>query len=244
MEIVDILRDSLWQFIGALVGTIALVVTVVIFFRSTNRKSLSVEKISNTLLLAVDMAKAQRLQILFDGHQVSEPRLVILRFVNDGNAPVESRDFEMPIAVSFDKSCVVLEANVIDRVPDSIKPVIEVVDQSKLAVFPLLLNPDDSFTIQALVAGSRRIEIKVDSRISGVKEITDLHQSHARRRAQRLLVSSLFLIPIVIGMILLIRSQPPGGTWSLFLLTAGTMSGILGLIGLIVYGLRKFFQNL
>ena len=140
MEIFNILRDSIWQFIGAVIGILAIVVTVVIYRRSTTHKSLSYEVISNSPLLAADLRQAEDIQVLHRGNQVTNPSLVILEFINDGNGSVEARDFAEPLTITFNTSCMVLEAKIIKCVPESLKPKIEIIDQSNLIVQPLLLN--------------------------------------------------------------------------------------------------------
>lgn len=229
--IVQFLRDSMWQSIGAVIGILAIVVTVVIYRRSTTHKSLSYEVISNSPLLAADLRQAEDIQVLHRGNQVTNPSLVILEFINDGNGSVEARDFAEPLTITFNTSCMVLEAKIIKCVPESLKPKIEIIDQSNLIVQPLLLNSGDSFVIHALLSDYHD-EIQIGARISGVKEIVDrkIFQMNGMVKLRALMWTLVFLLSF--GTAILFNSIPQvPKSLSDLLLIAGTFGGAVGLLG-------------
>ena len=50
---IELLRDPLWQFVGAILGFVAIGITIIIFWLQRTRKSLSYEILSNTSLLTI-----------------------------------------------------------------------------------------------------------------------------------------------------------------------------------------------
>ena len=152
----EVLRDNLWQFVFGLAG---ILVAVLIHFAGLKRKEL--------LFFSVWAW----------GEPVDEngPRFKTRRFVvmlaNTGKVPIAPSDYEGPITFYAPKPCQILDAAITATHPDNIHPRM-VLDQGKLELSPLLLNPGDSITFKASSTVAPFINsICVDGRIAGVNEI-------------------------------------------------------------------------
>lgn len=165
----DILRDPLWQFIGAAIAFAAVVATIAIFISQRRRKQLSYEVISSTPLLSMREELEGKVSILFGDTPVQRVHLLIIRFENSGNVPIPASDYERPLSISLGADARILSAEITDVTPASLS--VDFSQAENGVVFqPVLLNPKDAFAIKILVSDVAK-EIHADSRILGVHEI-------------------------------------------------------------------------
>ena len=99
-----ILSDPTCQFIIVILLTIAaIVVSVIIYLKQRQRRSLSYEIVSATPLLSVEEDIKKDLQISYKGKPVEQVHLVMIKILNSGSLPIPSKDYEQPITISFGK---------------------------------------------------------------------------------------------------------------------------------------------
>jgi hypothetical protein len=191
----EFLRDPLWQFIGAVIGGIGLVVAIVSFLQR-KRKRLSYEIVSSSSLLSLDRQIKGKVKILYDGIEVEKVHLIVIRVYNSGNTPIKSGDYERPIKFSFGPSARILSFEVTETEPDNLDVGVTP-DENSVSVDPLLLNSKDSILLTALVSEFDGL-VNSDARIVGIKSIqevdskyTNLLQAFARAFASSLIGDSL-----------------------------------------------------
>jgi hypothetical protein len=165
----DLLRDPIWQFIGAILGIIAIVVSVYLFLLQRNRKSLAYKIETETALLTVTDELRGKLQIIYEGVPVQNVHLIILKIISDGNLPIASNDFEKPLNFSFGDEAVVLGAEIIKTNPITLKPKLNIME-GKISLEPTLLNSKDTLTIKVIISQFGGV-ITPDARIVGVSNI-------------------------------------------------------------------------
>ncbi|MBK6646837.1 MAG: hypothetical protein IPG44_14025 [Anaerolineales bacterium] len=166
---IDLMRDSIWQFIGAVLGLIALIATIIIFFIQRTKKSLAYEIVTSTPLLAVSDEVKGKVQILFEGVQVQNVHLVIFNIINDGNIGITSSDFERPITINLSENAKILSLEVIKTSPGNLDPRL-ITSETAITISPLLLNAGDVISIRLLVAQYNNV-INIDARILGITKI-------------------------------------------------------------------------
>ena len=76
---IDLLRDPVWQFIGATIAIVAIIVSLAVYFAQRRKKRLTYEILSRTPLLSMVEESAGKLQILFEGEIVRDVFLVVLK---------------------------------------------------------------------------------------------------------------------------------------------------------------------
>lgn len=165
----DILRDQIWQFIGAVLGLLAIAVTVLIFRWQRSRKALTFEVVTFSPLLTVASDVKDKLQITFEGKPVTNLRLLVLRLYNSGNVPIPAMDYERRIELVFDEKAEIIDAAVIETAPDNIRATIDF-KSDRVGVDPVLLNPKESMTLRILTTQDRQ-EFDIDARIIGISNI-------------------------------------------------------------------------
>jgi hypothetical protein len=199
----DYLRDPLWQFVGAVLAVITIIVSIVLYFFQRRKKTLAYEIISRTAVLSASEEIAGKLQILFQGEAVREVHLLVLRLINNGNVPVTSADYEREISFVFIDCIKILSAEISDTNPSNLSAEIALKDNN-IRVEPILLNPGDSITIKTLISGFKN-NIEIDGRIVGVKTIG--RRTEANSWSFKFMVAGLIVFSI--GFTLLATSTQP-----------------------------------
>jgi len=188
-----------------------------------------------TPLLTVNEELKGKIQVTFEGTPVQNVHLVLLKILNNGNVPIASSDFELPLSFSFGEKSRILSAQVTDTKPKSLKPILEVEPQ-QIMLQPTLLNSGDTITVKLLFAQYGNT-IEPDGRVIGVKEIT---------RAADVNREGAWLIAIATGVVMLLgviagvwigrgtSGQPPDlPGWFLVLIS------IVTLLTVATYNFRK-----
>jgi len=174
-----ILRDPVWQFVGALLAVAAMGLSVWIYFAQRTSKRLLVERIVRIPLVTMGPNAVPGLTVSLNGRPINQATVLVVRIENIGNAAIPATDYESPIALIFDGTSEVLDASLSDASPDSL-PVTFDRSGSVLRLAPLLLNPGDVFTFRALLAASD-VRYSVSARIAGVKRVETIRPVPATR---------------------------------------------------------------
>lgn len=163
---IDWLSKSWWQGLGVL---LAVVLAIGGLWWQQNRKELSYEVVSQTSLVSLEDPTAQQLQVFFNGKQVADPSLIVLRVRNTGNVPIPRVDYEKPLTFQFGQSVEVLNSEITSMTPTNLGASINP-SANSVELSPVLLNSSDELLLKTLVTGSN-ITITVDARIIGVSSI-------------------------------------------------------------------------
>lgn len=198
----EILRDPVWQFIGATFAFAAVVVAIFLYWMQRQRKALSYEIISRTPLLSMEEEVQGKLQILFDDKLVQGVHLVAVRIINSGNVPIVSADYERPVNLSFGENTQILTAEVSETNPEILRATAAIED-TKVVLAPVLLNSEDSITLKILVSQFDG-QISVDGRIVGVKGI----RKSVDGRAQYFVLPIGGMVLAVVSLALWMRTLP------------------------------------
>lgn len=153
----------------AIISVAALCVAVLAYLKQRNRKEITYEVISDTSVLSVKKEVKDKVKILFDGKDVSNSRLVILRIWNSGTVPIMDADFKenQPITFDFGEKAEILYAEIIETIPNSIKDNVTLKqDIEKLILEPSLLNVKESVKLKILLTKFDG-KVNADARIVG-----------------------------------------------------------------------------
>ena len=165
----EILRDPVWQFVGAMLALLAIAVTIWAYFAQRPRKRLLVERVARVPLITVGADRIPGLQITIDGHQIERATVVVVLVRNLGNAPLAAKDFESSLTLDFEVGSVVLDAQISGSTPEHLPVMVE--RSANLVTFSKnLLNPRDTFECRILVKDSSGDYVP-KARIAGVREI-------------------------------------------------------------------------
>jgi hypothetical protein len=165
----ELLRDGVWQFVGALISLLALVVAIVTIVVQARKKSFSYTIIADNELLHRNDLLSEHVKVKYDDVNVVRLRLLAIRFRNDGNVPISSRDFEEPLTIGLERGSKILSVTCSEQRPEALR-IDASADGNVATLKPVLLNRGDQFALQLIVGDSVKIP-KVGGRILGVPEL-------------------------------------------------------------------------
>ena len=194
------LIDAGW--ISAITSVIAIILTLLIYFITRKKKSLSYEVLSESPLISISDEIKSGLQVLYNGKPVENIHLCLIKFMNDGNVPIAANDYERPLTLSFGDPSSLVYVEKMQVTPSNLTLHIDVSGQA-ITVAPIMLNPGDSFTVKALI-NQYGGEFDVDARVLGVKSIYTPPKSDRKIKVRLAAVSAVSLVLLaVIGSALL-----------------------------------------
>lgn len=228
--LVQVLRDSIWQFVGAALTLIGIYLTIRSEQTRRGRKELTYHVESVYALLATRLEGD--LQIQFRGRILPQAFLAVIRVENSGNRSILSRDYDEPLRLVADDKVAILSATITDSHPPELKiPLKYNVDRETL-LGSVLLNPGDRFTLQTLIgirdtawseyqyapddylSRSIAASLRIEGRIVGVRSII----RQKSRRSVLVKVLNFVLNPFVvvfIGLLLLIFGTDLSLAWKI-----------------------------
>jgi hypothetical protein len=194
-NVIEIIRDQAWQFIGAVIGLFALIVSIAIYFFGRKRKHLSYSIIASEPLLTVDEALSGEIKVSFNDELVQDVHLLIIKVTNSGNIAIEESDFKLSLAFGFGDAKI-LSYEVIESPPQGLHAKLRKSGGDRgIVLNPLLLNASDSVVLKFLLSGYNN-ELTPSGRIKDVKRIDKVNRS--RIATDPLSMRGLFFLVIFI----------------------------------------------
>ncbi len=192
----DFLRDPIWTFLSIIITATLTIISLAVSKRWQSRKRIAYEIISNTPVLAVSPRIKHRVKILFDGKPVTDVDLLTIKLWNAGNVPINRNDYEKPFTFSFGTNAKILSTNTFDAKPGNINVVLTQAKNS-ITLQPTLLNPGDSVKLAVLITQFKEGDIEVDTRIEGVKQVTESKPAISAKAFLPLIVTLLACVNII-----------------------------------------------
>ena len=196
----------------ALLVVAVVTVGATIFFslRADKKKSITVRYLGERALLSREGRNGAGLSVSFAGEQVDAPWLLSGRLENTGTLPIEARDVEKPIQLSFSTGKVIGA-----EITEKNQPAIEasaVHDKDSVTLAHALLNPGDFIGFNIIFDGKPGAPT-ASMRISGVPRVEQVVSSVGEKKSY----ATLFPLPTPILYLALILGSIVG----LFLVGSG-----------------------
>ena len=171
-ELLQLLRDPIWQSIGALFGAVALGLTVGLYVwdRRRERKKVSLEVMANVPLFRVSPRAGKKLRVLYGDREISNLSLIQYRIQNTGRLPIPPADIVKPIRICLSPKASIVETGIVSLQPPDLNVQVSQIDDSTVELTKSLLNPGDS-VVGKIVAADNDGSIRTEARIVGVSSI-------------------------------------------------------------------------
>ncbi len=104
-SLIDLLRDPSWQFWGiaiSIVLSIAGIVIPLIVQRSSSRKKITYQFVSDAPVVSIHHGLQSRIKIYLDNDLVEDARHLVLKVRNSGNIAVTDHDYDPPLKFVFE----------------------------------------------------------------------------------------------------------------------------------------------
>lgn len=172
----ELLRDGVWQAIGAVFSVAAIIVSFAIYRWQLQKPAFTYLVKSAYPLLKSTEELHGRLSVQVDGVAVRNIDVMFIEFQNPGNRPIARTDFDVPVSITFKPPVRIISAVVDTESPRNLGVNIGVEEQ-QVTVTPMLLNPGDGFTLKLLLS-SDSLKYAISGRIVGVKQISETKPSY------------------------------------------------------------------
>ena len=129
-------------------------------------KKLSYELILNTPLVKVSSEVKDKIEVYYEKNKVENPQIVIIRFLNNGNQPISTSDFEQNIKLIFPNDTKIIQCEITKLNPTNLLLNFNHADNT-ISIDPLLLNSNEGFTLNLIIEGQDS-SFKIIDRIKGV----------------------------------------------------------------------------
>lgn len=179
---------------------LGIIVSVILWIKNQRRKELSYQVITNKPLVGLKGSKKKKVEIFYDGVNVNDAHLLVLKLINSGHLPINPSDFEGKVSVKLSAGTRILLAQVEETAPSDLveryreksgkDDLIEIVDDSKVILNPVLLNGNDFITVQLLLNYPVR-RVRLIGHVQGIGQIQELRP---RSIASNMLIFLGFLV--------------------------------------------------
>ena len=172
----DLLRDPIWQFVGAAIAMIGIAVALRTYWLQRQIKELAFGIVSSRRLLSVADEVSPRVTVELDGKSVKNLHLVVYGVKNSGHRAISQSDFQRALKISFPEGQVI-SAGIASEVPSNLGATL-VATESSVELNPVLLNSGDKLLIQVLLSARSPSE-SVDARIIDIPSLVPIN-THPR----------------------------------------------------------------
>jgi hypothetical protein len=196
----DLLRDPIWQFVGAIVAIAAIGISIVLFYLGQPKHELQVLEDISTSLVDVRPEAEGLIEIFYKGKAVPNVSLIQLRIRNSGNQAILPSGYVENLAFTFDSSIEIIDYLVTHTEPGNLGVVLSRTLPNKVEILPVLLNPGDSATIRFIVIGQgsqSTSNFSVTGRIKDIKDVTFLTAADIQKTSPTRVVIQLVLWLVV-----------------------------------------------
>lgn len=155
-KITHFLKHSLWklpiwQFIGIVIGIVAVWATYDVFNKSQEIRDLQIVTLADTSLVEIKNDVATDIEVFYKGKEFSNLSLLQLKIENIGTEPILITDYVEPISIAFPKQAKIIESAIIASEPRNINAK-AILENNTVSIEPVLLNSGDRFIVKLIVA--------------------------------------------------------------------------------------------
>ncbi len=223
----DLTSFASWaQIISVPLAILAIAISILLYYRSKQKRSLAciIESIDTPIAIKVDKSRLEGdVEIRYKGQIVENIFIVRATFTNTGNTPLKNADFVEPLTFSLDNVRFLRQPRISNMKPENLSatltlaPTSEALDQKVTLISFNLLNPQEEFTVEFVCTGKPSLPI-VKARIEGITQIELLDRSGIQslelQRSVLVQVNRIFVVLAVISFIFIIAYPfvNPNGT--------------------------------
>ena len=165
--------------VTVILSIIACAVSILLYFKSRMRKSLTYLLVSEAPLLETKDQIKHDVKITYQQEEVWNIHLLEIGFLNDGNMPISKQDFLRGISLEFNPEAKILEVRTEDSSPKNLQIWFDRKTRNIMDIKPELLNPKEWFILRILVA--EFVNFALNARIAGIETIRSQKDIEIRR---------------------------------------------------------------
>ncbi|MBJ7575254.1 hypothetical protein [Luteimonas sp. MC1828] len=233
----ELLRDPVWQFIGAVLALVGLSITILFFIKQRRLKELSAGFLVKKHLISISESISDRVEMKLDGEHIENLKIYSFGIKNSGNVEIRKEDFEKPISLSIGDGAKIVEFSITKFNPRSLKPVASG-DARTILVEPLLLNSGDYFVLDVLATGASST-LDIECRVAGVPNLETINSGvrYTPDRTTNLIYN--LAISGVVGAGMYFAAKFSGDRPDIALISVGAFAGMLAIMNFAHYAIGR-----
>lgn len=138
------------------------------FYRKQKLQKILSKKIISITSLISKNGSTNELDIFYHGEKLNNPNVILIKFINNGNIPIQSSDFVKPIIISFNDINKIISSEITDLTTTQ--------TDSEVIIKPLLINIGEYFIVKIIVDGVL-YQTNFNTRIVGIKSISEYKET-------------------------------------------------------------------
>lgn len=166
------------------VEIVGIILGFLYFYFQKKKKRFSYEIISESPLYSIhDEELKDRLKIYLDDTLVDDLNLLIIKFMNNGNVDVSSRDFETPVFITFNEDAEILGYEIIEKYPETMEYDMGS-EKNRYKINKNLFNVNYYVTIKLLISKYKEIK-QIHGGILGIEKIEEITEDTIKETTMR-----------------------------------------------------------
>jgi len=174
LTLLELLRDAVWQFVGAVLALLGVVVAIYLYWLQRQSKELAFGLLSSRRPLSIADELSSRVTVQLDGTPVGNLHLLVFGLKNSGHRAVLPQDFAKAFSIAFSNGKVV-SAEIASQHPKNLGAQLTV-QEHWVELHPVLLNPGDQLLVQILLS-STKPDWKVDARVVDIPAFAEINRT-------------------------------------------------------------------
>lgn len=187
------LQEKRKWLITIVLSVLALIVPFAIFAISTSEKTLDF-KIHSQTEISKGSIPVKGLKITMNGEDIESIYAYRIKISNSGSVPILKYDFEKALSIYVSEDSKIYSIKKRHTYPENLSLNYKV-ENNRLLISPLLLNPGDEFLFDLYSSSS--IYPKVDARIAGIPMINSTSPESERLRKDVITIILIFVLIII-----------------------------------------------
>lgn len=227
----------IWIEISAIAGVLGVLVSIaaiILFQRSRESRLLAYRSSVTPELLSVSREIEEEVEIRYRGREVTELEGATVAIINEGNKGIEMpkpSEYEQPVTIDFGEGAEIIGSpRITESVPKDLQASVRVED-GKVVLEPVLLNPGQSISVFTLLSGSKG-RVRVRAHIKDVElqwaPSLEVETSYRSGRLRQLLVL-LLAYPLAIIMFIIMGISEEGFAVDLIIAAIATIVWVVSL---------------
>lgn len=141
-----------WLPVLAVIAAIVVPLLVLWLMRRSGRIQWWVERTFPLLSDKSLRGKQSDVSVLFEGNEIENPWITIMKFRNSRIRPIKTADIEIPITIDFGEDAFAVSASIMDIPQDGPKIHSTIGEGGTVIIEPALINRNEHFSVKAIVS--------------------------------------------------------------------------------------------
>ncbi|GAB3863689.1 hypothetical protein GCM10029963_72850 [Micromonospora andamanensis] len=154
---------------GLALAVLGILVGIVIALLQRRPKRVVYDMITRSQIVSHTGYRATgKLQVLYEGRQLADPHLLVLRVANGGKIEIRPEDWIERLKIVVSRGVEIVDAAIAGSAPSNLEVKVEQTEKSQVTISSVLLNRQEWFDVQLLIDGPGEVQ-EISARVAGAQ---------------------------------------------------------------------------